>query len=51
MALLFVAASGIYQLGYNAGWDANEKTLVNAWIKYYDVDKKGTYWDNKKEVE
>ena len=47
IVLLFVVAALIYRLGYDAGWDASERTLVKAWIKYYDVEKDGSYWDNK----
>jgi len=47
IVLLFVVAALIYRLGYDAGWDASERTLVKAWIKYYDVEKNGSYWDNK----
>ena len=46
-ALLLLFKVG-YSLGYEKGCDAKETELINAWILYYDVESKGSYWDNRK---
>ena len=45
-AVLLLFKSG-FALGYAKGWNANEATLIDAWVKYYDVESKGSYWDNR----
>ena len=46
LALLLLFKVG-YSLGYEKGCDAKETELINAWILYYDVESKGSYWDNR----
>ena len=45
--LILMTGLGCYKIGYEKAWNVQEKSLGDAWIRFYDCEANGNYWDNK----